>query len=75
MKRSEMLKLMSEVYGKKNNIFFDKEDAERILKVMESLGMRPPCNSTFQGHSLEDHLPSGQCNDYIEGCNFEWDKE
>lgn len=45
MKRSEMLKIMSEAYSDKTKhrrLYFDLEDANRVLTAMEEAGILPP---------------------------------
>lgn len=72
MKRSEMLKLMSKAYGHKNYIYFDEEDADRVLKAMEEAGMVPPQNGTMVDTANGD-LDEGPGTVY--SPRHEWDKE
>lgn len=54
MKRSEMLKLMSKAYGKKNYIYFCEEDADSVLTAMEAAGMKPPTYTKIMTTSYEN---------------------
>lgn len=51
MKRSEMIKIMVNAYSdriKDQMIYFDKEDANRLLTAMEAAGMKPPVYSVMR---------------------------
>lgn len=73
MKRSEMLKLMSEAYGRKNYIYFDEDDADRVLTAMEAAGVMPPKNGTIVNNNATGNLDESAETAYYP--RYEWDKE
>jgi hypothetical protein len=83
MKRSEMVnRLIEDIltmdgflnysYGARMPSSYE-EIAETIIDYLVSQGMRPPCCANFGEHrNLNEN---GDCNDYIESCNFKWELE
>ena len=51
----------------------DEQRMVELLAELEACGMRPPCSAGFGGHGKLDK--QGSCDDYIESCHFEWEKE
>ena len=57
MKRSEMLKLMSEAYSdraKHRMLYFDISDADQVLMAIELAGMQPPPHQEEHGTGYPD---------------------
>lgn len=67
MKKSEVIKLLD------SEFIWPEGMANQVLNILESVGMKPPCNAGFGGHGILTER--GFCDDYIESCSFHWDCE
>jgi hypothetical protein len=75
MKRSEMIKTMVNAYSsriKDQMIYFDEEDAARVLEAMEAIGMQPPPHQERRGSGYPDEYGNEEIwDEWVQG----WESE